>query len=190
MYQCKILSRAEITDVYNRYMKEDFPKDELKPLSMIMSSLDREQYICYGISNGEQLCGYACIAYIEENSRKYCLLDYFATVKEFRSQGIGTDFLKLLRSELSDAEVLLCETESPEGTSGEEKDTRERRIAFYHRSSFIDTGVSASVFGVNYMILELSLQREHTQEEIREYYSVLYRSFLPEKLYNRFITIN
>ncbi len=45
MYQCKILSRAEITDVYNRYMKEDFPKDELKPLSMIMSSLDREQYI-------------------------------------------------------------------------------------------------------------------------------------------------
>ena len=50
MYNCRILTWEEIASVYDSYMKHDFPSDELKPLSMIKKSLDKDEYFCYGIS--------------------------------------------------------------------------------------------------------------------------------------------
>ena len=116
MYHCRSLTREEITDTYNRHMKKYFPKDELKPLSRILFSLDKEQYICYGIFNNETLCGYAFFASIIEDGKTYYLLDYFATVEEFRGQGIGSEFLKLLYDKVSNVEMVLCEAETPVGT--------------------------------------------------------------------------
>ena len=50
MYNCRILTWEEIASVYDSYMKYDFPSDELKLLSMIKKSLDKDEYFCYGIS--------------------------------------------------------------------------------------------------------------------------------------------
>lgn len=50
MYNCRILTWEETASVYDSYMKHDFPSDELKPLSMIKKSLDKDEYFCYGIS--------------------------------------------------------------------------------------------------------------------------------------------
>jgi len=50
MYNCRILTWEEIASVYDSYMKHGFPSDELKPLSMIKKSLDKDEYFCYGIS--------------------------------------------------------------------------------------------------------------------------------------------
>lgn len=88
-----------------------------------------------------------------------------------------------------DVEMVICETENPKGTIGDEFDIRNRRIGFYLRNKYIDTGVTASIFGVDYILLELDLGNKHTKDEIRVYYSKLYRSFLPEKLYNKFVKI-
>ena len=189
MYHCKSLTREEITDTYNKHLKNDFPKDELKPLSRILFSLDKEQYICYGIFNNETLCGYAYFASIIEDGKIYYLLDYFATVEEFRGQGIGSEFLKLLYDKVSDVEMVLCEAETPDDTTGDEYNIRKRRIAFYLNNNFIDTGVTASAFGVDFVLLELDIGKEHTKDDIRNYYSKLYRSFLPEKMYNKYIKV-
>lgn len=189
MYPCRTLTREEITDTHNKHMKNDFPKDELKPLSRIIFSLDKDQYICYGIFNDDILCGYAYFASIIEDGKTYYLLDYFATVEEFRGQGIGSEFLSLLYDKISNVEMVLCEAETPDVTTGDEYNIRSRRIAFYLNNNFINTGVKASVFGVDFVLLELNFGKKHTKDDIRNYYSKLYRSFLPEKMYNKFVKI-
>lgn len=190
MYNCRILTWKETAFVYDSYMKHDFPSDELKPLSMIKKSLDKDEYFCYGIFSGDKLYGYACFVSIIVDEKQYCLLDYFATLSDLRGQGIGSEFLHLLRDELKNAEMVICESEDPTGTSGDELDIRQRRIAFYLRNHFIDTGVTAEIFGVKYVLLELDTGRKHSENETREHYAGLYRSFLPEKLYSRFVKIN
>lgn len=189
MYHCRKLVRNKIIDTYNKYMKLDFPKDELKPLSRILSSLDKEQYICYGIFEGEQLCGYAYFATLTENNKIYYLLDYFATVNGMRGNGIGSAFLKMLYNEINDVEIVLCEAENPLETTGDELILRNRRIDFYLKNHFIDTGVTASIFDVDFIILELDLGKSHSKDDIRTYYSKLYKSFLPDRLYNKFVVI-
>lgn len=190
MYDCRILVRNEIINIYNRHMKYDFPKNELKPLSLILCSLDKEQYTCYGIFKGELLCGYACFAALTENNKTYYLLDYFATVSEMRGNGIGSAFLNMLYDELTDVEMVLCEAENPLETTGEEYILRNRRIDFYISNNFIDTGVTASIFGVDYVILELDLSKAHSKDNIRTFYSKLYKSFLFANLYNKFVVIH
>ncbi len=182
MHHCRILTRNEIADTYNRYMKNDFPKDELKPLARIFYLLDNDQYICYGFFDGDTLCGYAYFAVLNEG-KKYYLLDYFATVDGMRGKGIGSEFLKMLSGQLSDAEMVICEAEAPDGTTGEELETRNRRIDFYLRNRYVDTGVKAAAFGVDFILLELDLGKKHGKTEVREYYLKLYRSFLPENLF-------
>ena len=189
MYNCRILTTEEITDTYNRYMKKDFPRDELKPLSRIIFSLDRGQYICYGIFNNGTLCGYAYFASIVNEGKTYYLLDYFAIVERFRDKGVGSEFLRQLYDKVCDVEAVLCEVETVDGISGNENIIRNRRISFYLRNRFIETGVNASSFGVDFMLLELDLGRKHGKDEIRKYYSLLYRSFLPEKIYNKYVKV-
>ena len=189
MFNCRILTRDEIASVYNAFMKQDFPSDELKPLSMITRSLDKGEYFCYGIFSGDKLCGYAYFVSIIMDEKQYCLLDYFAILSDLRGQGTGSEFLHLLREELKNAEMVICESEDPVGTSGDELDIRQRRIAFYLRNHFIDTGVKAEIFGVNYVLLELDSGRKHSEAATRNTSSRLYSSFLPETLYCRFVRI-
>ncbi|MGB4090558.1 MAG: GNAT family N-acetyltransferase [Ruminococcus flavefaciens] len=190
MYNCRILTWEEIASVYDSYMKHDFPSDELKPLSMIKKSLDKDEYFCYGIFSGDKLCGYACFVSLIIDEKQYCLLDYFATVSGLRGKGVGSEFLHLLRNKLKNAEMVICESEDPMGTSEEEFDIRHRRIAFYLRNHFVETGVTAEIFSVNYVLLELDTGQKHTETETRDHYARMYRSFLPEKLYSRFVKIN
>lgn len=138
MWQCRILTRAEITDTYNVHMKNDFPKDELKPFSMILRSLDKRQYICYGIFSGDILCGYAYFAIIVDNNKEYYLLDYFATVREMRGKGIGSAFLNMLNEHMTDVEMVICETENP------------KELLVMNLTS--ETGVSDSILGISILI--------------------------------------
>lgn len=135
--------------------------------------------IYYGTFNNETLCGYAYFASIIEDGKTYYLLDYFATVEEFRGQGIGSKFLTLLYDKVSDVEMVLCEAETPDGTTGDEYNIRSRRIAFYLNNNFIDTGVTASAFDVDFVLLELELGSKHTQQDIRHtIYLYLVMNFL------------
>ena len=73
-------------------------------------------------------CAVNELASIVDDGKIYYLLDYFATVEEFRGHGIGSEFLKLLYDKVSDVEMVLCEVETPDDTTGNEYNIRSRRI--------------------------------------------------------------
>ena len=94
MYYCRKLTNDEIASVYDLYVKQDFPANDLKPFSIIEKSLEKGQYFCCGIFNGDKFCGYACFVTLLIESKEYCLLDYFAVISDMRGQGIGSEFLR------------------------------------------------------------------------------------------------
>lgn len=146
----KIASKEEIKEIYNTYMKSDFPPLELKPLQAIEYSVEKGWYKVYIGYDEKGIKGYACIA---DCGDKIGFLDYFAIVKEYRGTGFGTEFFSEL-GRFTGFDCIVLETESIESAKNEEEDfTRRRRIAFYKRSGCVDTGCMYNVFGVEYNVL-------------------------------------
>ncbi|MBR2284879.1 MAG: GNAT family N-acetyltransferase [Ruminococcus sp.] len=188
MYHCESLTNEQISHIYREHMKHDFPSSELKPLAMIRKHLKAGLYRCIGLFRGDELCGYAFLVRINDSGRTYYLLDYFAVLSGMRGQGIGSEFLEILKAQLASADIVLCESEAPEGCTGEELETRRRRIDFYLRCGLSDTGVKAEVFGVTYVLLSFG-SRELSAEAVQQAYEAIYRSFLPQRIYNRMIRL-
>ena len=184
MYRCEALNDIkQIENVYKILMKKDFPKNELKPFSIIKKEISRNEYICYGIyDDSDVLCGYAFLVMRTNNDgRKNYLLDYFAVTEAERNKGIGSVFLELLINQLFDADIIICEAENPTyAVNDEDRNLRQRRVNFYLRNNFADTGVSAELFGVEYMILEVNKNSEHSQEEIKHFYKDAYSKIIPD----------
>lgn len=186
MLSCRQLTMEEIRRIYKTRMKQDFSPDELKPLSMIEKGLLRGEYAFYGFPEDESIEAYACLVILPEH--RTALLDYFAVRKEMRGKGIGSEALRLLRNQLPELETILCEAENPAyAETPEEKQLRLRRIQFYLRNQFRTTGVTVNLFHVEYVVLEL--QGCHTDEQIREAYLQLYRSFLPPLLFRKYVKV-
>lgn len=171
----KIASMDEITEIYNTYMKKDFPPAELKPLSAIKYSVEKGWYKVYIACDENEIKGYACIAdctnpstakavprpldkggelerITDGNTDSIGFLDYFAIVKDYRGTGVGTEFFKAL-GDFTNFDCIILETESVESAKNEEEDfIRKRRIAFYKRSGCVNTGCMYNVFGVEYNV--------------------------------------
>jgi len=81
------LSIEEFTDIYNQYMVEDFPKDELKPLERMIFTMKTGLSCAYGMYEGKNLMGYA--VFILPQGLQYGLLDYLAVLKQYRGSGVG-----------------------------------------------------------------------------------------------------
>ena len=58
-YTVKVLTEREIAEIYNTYMKQDFPPNELKPLSHILRSMEKGYGFCLGLHEKAGLAGYA-----------------------------------------------------------------------------------------------------------------------------------
>ncbi|MBR1931218.1 MAG: GNAT family N-acetyltransferase [Lachnospiraceae bacterium] len=176
------LNREQIRFVYQEYMQKDFPDNELKPLKMIEKGVAKQTYECFGLFEGEEICGYAFfVKLIKDDGRADYLFDYLAIREDLRDQGLGGTFLSLLAVCFPDANSMLGEVENPDYAKNEkERKTQERRLHFYLHNGIVDTGVTARVFGVEYRILEVVSDREHTGEQVKEIYGKIYRSFLPK----------
>ena len=53
------LNRDQIRFVYQEYMQKDFPDNERKPLKIIEKAVMKQTYECFGLFEGEEICGYA-----------------------------------------------------------------------------------------------------------------------------------
>ena len=91
------LTSDEVRDIYNRYMKQDFPPQELKPLKNIERMRERGEYSCYGSFEDGRLKAYAFVA--EPRGGGMVLLDYLAAVSDERSAGHGSRMLGFLRED-------------------------------------------------------------------------------------------
>ena len=129
-YTVKVLTEREIAEIYNTYMKQDFPPNELKPLSHILRSMEKG----------------------------YGLLDYFAILKDRRGQGLGhlafPLFLSYFKEGLPGIEGLYIESERVLAAENEtQRRIRERRIAFYRSCGCEMTKLRSVLFGVDYSVL-------------------------------------
>lgn len=154
--ELRFLTEAQMKEIYNKHMVEDFPSDELKPFGIISELVSRKLYFAYGLYEDDRLFAYAFLCR-SENGR-YILLDYFAVTGGKRGLGIGGHFLDVLKMECSDYEGMFIEVENAGYAKDEEERLiRLRRIDFYRRNGVLDTDVCCRLFGVemNIMFMEL-----------------------------------
>lgn len=175
-----LLSESQIKDIYKTRLVKDFPRDEVRPLSRILGSLSKGEYVAFGLNKNEEILGYAFCVKLGE---RY-LLDYFAIRDDVRDSGYGSEFLRLIKETLDDAECFICEVESPEDTNDMlDKEVREKRYDFYIRNGFTDTKAVFRTFGVCFNILELPLKKTHVRDEAAEFYCEFYGKMLPKLMY-------
>lgn len=177
------LGPAQIENVYQQYLIFDFPDDEQKPLDVMLTAYDEGHYLCYGLVENAILIGYA---FFVQNGQDY-LLDYFAVAAQRRGAGLGSVFLKLLRDEFRNASSVIAEVENPKNYS--DQDLRHKRLGFYLRNGFVNTHVLAWSFGVDFLLIELALGKLHEAEEIRSLYCKLYRTTLPDDMFQEMIRV-
>jgi len=170
----------QIAEIYKTRMKQDFARNELKPLAAIQHPWERQAYDVYFLTCGEATLGYA--GFVRKGND--LLFDYLAVSEGHRDQGLGSIFLKQLAECLTGADCVVGEVEDPDAAENEaDRNLRERRLKFYLRNGYRKTEVKSKVFGVDYRILEVPVGVDHSTEEIRKIYSDLYRSILPSAFY-------
>lgn len=180
------LAKEEVETIYNTFMVNDFPADELKPLDRIIISMDNGIYECLGYFDGDELTSYALFVILDKNY----LLDYFAVLDGKRNEGLGSAFLKELSGDyLKGNKSFIIEVENPEfAESQDERNLMERRIGFYYRNGFKNTGIKAKLWSANFLIM-VPQNSDYATEDIRKNYISFYKNTLPPEMFRNNVFI-
>ncbi len=191
LFTVRALTLPQVRVLYAGRMREDFPPDEIKPLSAIERAMARGQYVCWGAADGEEILAYAFFVRLKEKDKQFALFDYFAVKKEARCAGIGSAFLReLISGPLKGMDWVLLEVDDPAcAPDAEEEAIRNRRLSFYLRNGLLDTSVTAVVFGVQFRILALPLGPCPSPDDTRRMYAALYRAVMPPVIYEKQVLI-
>ena len=186
------LTLSQLRALYFGRMREDFPPDEIKPLSAIERAMKRGEYVCFGAMDGEEILAYAFFIRLVEGKSGFALFDYFAVKKEARCTGVGSAFLQtLIKGPLKSMSAVLLEVDDPAcAWDEEERNIRNRRLRFYLRNGLRDTSVTAVVFGVQFRILSLPVGPCPSPDDARRMYAALYRAVMPPKIYESQVLIH
>ena len=176
------LDENQITKLYQEHMVIDFPKDELKPLKMILQSVQDGFYDCLGLFEKEEMVGYTFMVKLENSY----LIDYIAIFPEHRNKGVGANLLTLIDDYLGDADRIIGEVEDPAYTDDEKQKTLQtRRLGFYLRNNCYDTGLRVECFGVKFIILEAGKKKCRDKDEVWDLYSRFYKKFLTAERFEK-----
>lgn len=184
------LTLEQARRLYAERMVEDFPSNELKPMSVMERACERGEYTFFGAMADGDILAYAFFA--QCGGEACALLDYFAVAQALRDRGLGGAFLRALVSgPLRGMRGVLLEIEDPDAAAtGDERLQRERRRQFYRRNGMKDTGVTAKVFGVDFLLLSMPVGPELSPDDVRHMYARLYRAMLPPEIYVRQVVIH
>ena len=116
--QVKNINIEQLIDLYENHLEHDFPKSELKSLSMMQSYMERGIYTIYGLYEGEELLAYALFMYNKDSG--FQLLDYFASNRKYRSKGYGSTLLEMLKQEDKISQGYIIEVETVRTAKNEE----------------------------------------------------------------------
>lgn len=178
------LNREERASLHREHMTRDFPDSELKPLSMLEDLLKQGINSIWGCFHQGELAGYYVLA--QEPGKQMILLDYLAVLPERRGTGCGSMILQSLRQQLSPGSYLFIESELPQAAeTPQQRQLRERRVAFYQRGGALLSPLTVRLFGVDYAILTLSNDPPPPAQEQEEAYLSLYRKMLSEERLKR-----
>lgn len=154
------LQPNEVYLLHKECIRRDFPKNEVRPLSMVKQLVRKKLYISYGAYINNTLVAYAIFFNLPENP--VVLLDYLAVQPQYRGTGIGSSFFTrfkdIVKIEFPKAKVIVIECEHPQYTSNvQDKTIREKRINFYKQNGANLTASEFYSFGVNYNLLAVYL---------------------------------
>lgn len=187
----KKLGEEEILRIYQTYSADHFPPDELKPVASIQRMIKEGIYAGYGLYSDcpdSLLYCYALFTILPDCCG--VLLDYFAVMEEYRSCGIGSQFLHYMKEADTGFGGLIIESEDPgQAASKEELMIRNKRLAFYYSNGAEDTGIRARIFGVPYYILYLPLSQKADSDQIEEELKNIYRHMVNPKHYENDVRI-
>lgn len=174
------LELIQISHIYETYMKNDFPQNELKPFKRIKEMVETGIYECLGFYQREELIAYAY--FVRNKEGKTLLLDYFAVCADHRAGGMGSAFLAQLKEYFNDGQTIFLECESISGAgSEEERIIRSKRIRFYTKNGACKTPIKSRLFDVEYDILYLPSGKEFI--DVSKEVNQLYRLMFPAALF-------
>ena len=183
------LTFAQAREIYETYAQEDFPPEEIKPVSVIEETWNRGNYHAYGFYEGTTLCAYAFLVANEE--KRVLLLDYFAVLQARRGQGIGSRALALLRETCTEWNALVIEVEDDElpGLDRRTRDMRKRRISFYTASGCQMNAARSRLWSVDYRIMVMPLSDPYAQWCMADKLHAVYRKLYGEDILRQHFAI-
>lgn len=95
---------------------------------------------------------------LSRNFKNYLYLSYLAVDKNFRDQGIGSDYVKALANAYP-SKTILVDIEQVEDL-GNKTDIKTRRANFYLKNGFQFTPITSKIWGVKYNIMAFGKQSE------------------------------
>ena len=187
MQEVREINFIEFSDIYNQYLLEDFPEDEVKPLYVIENAFAANKYTAYVLEEDSQVKAYATFMWKEKD---LLLLDYFAVTREAgRGGGIGSVFLQELARNIK-AKGFIIECEALEKAINEEdKVIREKRIAFYERNGVKMTTVIAEVVEVDFCLLYMPIEAGIESIDMETDFLSIYHNLEPKDFYQKFVKI-
>ena len=84
--ELKILSNELLLLWYEKFLKEDFVSDEIKPIKNILMLIKNDRYEVYGVFQDNEMIAYA--SFWKKENINLALLDYLGVLKKYRNQGI------------------------------------------------------------------------------------------------------
>lgn len=188
----KKLTLEQTKEVYDAYIHEHFPPEEVKPFHAIERMYADGGYEAYGMYDNDTFIGYAFLCRCPDS--KVVLLDYLAVLQEYRCKGYGHQMLSELRTGLCDFSYLMIETEVDEFAADEtEREIRKRRDHFYTDNGVIRTDIIGCVYDADYRIWYMPISAsvsasEVARETLVDDYDDIYRYMLSEKGYQKFFS--
>ena len=174
---CRELTPAESRKVYDSCLTRQFPPDEVKSYAVIQRLRSRGMYLIYGLFAGDELLAYAFFA--RRRAGGELLMDYIAVLEPHQNRGLGSRFLALLAGVCGEHAAILAEVEDPDFAPDEaERRLRSRRVAFYLRNGFLDTGIRVTLFSVEYVILRHPLSEPAPEGGVWAALDAVYRAIL------------
>ncbi len=180
------VSKDIMKKIYEQYMVNDFPKDELKPYAMLEKMYDSGKYtaLCFYEDDYEDVVAYAMLV---ESPNKYMLLDYFAVNDKIRGKGYGSKALEMIYEMYTDSEIkaIIIEIEDINYSQNEEeKKTRIKRKKFYLAKGVRESEVVVRFYNVEYNLLYRSFSDELTNSELFEEYKNVLGTFTTKENMN------
>ena len=176
------LNAAQTKDVYDRWMKTDFPPEELKPYDGMAKMMAKGWYEPLALVDEEtgEMRAYAFQTVVP--GCRCALLDYFAVLPALLGKGAGTAALGALAAHYAGRmDALIIECEHP--ACAPDPAAARRRVGFYLRAGARPTAMESLLFGVRYQIYALPCGGAESDADIRADLETLYRTMVPEPYY-------
>ncbi|KAF1302381.1 GNAT family N-acetyltransferase [Candidatus Enterococcus willemsii] len=143
----KIMPDSSEVSAFNQLYEKSFPAEERVPFKYLLNKIKQNKGNLLGLYDKEKIVG--MMYYIERADLVY--LFYFAIDDAIQSRGYGKEALKFFTNQFKDKKIALVIEELNEQATNIEQ--RYRRLRFYERQGFCQTGEEITEMGETYALM-------------------------------------